>query len=398
MESYNFPLKDPPMAARLCLSSLAGVLVVAASAEAPKKAALTVKVSNPAAVIRTQETVELPWSGGPAVVQDAATGEKLITQLLDGDGDGKTETLLFQARFGPKATRTFKVRPATEIEAAVKAPIRAYGRFVPERMDDYAWENDRMAFRVYGPSLELPAPKGEGLVSSSVDVWCKRTRELVLDKWYKSGAYHQDHGEGCDFYKCGTGRGCGGVGVWNGGKLYPSKNWRTQKTLAIGPIRTVVELTYEPWEAGGVKVQEKRRISLDAGSNLNRFESVFTVEGAPSVRMAVGLDVSKEHHHDGVLAGGAAEGWITNWEPEFPPNGQLGTAILLPGHAQVEKAEAQGHVFLIATALSGKPFVWHAGAGWNKSGDFADSAAWKTYVAQRAQALGAPLRVVPIKP
>lgn len=398
MESYCFPRKELSMPVHLCLSSLVAVLAVAAHAEVPKKAVRTVKVTNPATVARTQETVEVPWTAGPAVVQDAVSGEKLVTQLLDGDGDGKTEILLFQADFKARATRTFKVRPATEAEAAVKAPIRAYGRFVPERMDDYAWENDRMAFRVYGPTLEQPAPKGEGLVSSSVDVWCKRTRELVLDRWYKSGAYHQDHGEGCDFYKCGTGRGCGGVGVWNGGKLFPSKNWRTRKTLAVGPIRTVVELTYEPWEAGGVKVQEKRRISLDAGSNLNRFESVFTVEGAPSVRMAVGLDVSKEHKHDGVLSGGAADGWITNWEPEFPPNGQLGTAILLPGHAAVEKAEAQGHVFLIATATSGKPFVWHAGAGWNKSGDFADGAAWKAYVAQRVKALAAPLQVALGKP
>lgn len=31
---------------------------------------------------------------------------------------------------------------------------KVYGRFVPERYDDFAWENDKIAFRMYGKSLE----------------------------------------------------------------------------------------------------------------------------------------------------------------------------------------------------------------------------------------------------
>jgi len=33
-------------------------------------------------------------------------------------------------------------------------PSRAFVRHVPERLDDIAWENDRIAFRIYG---EYPA-------------------------------------------------------------------------------------------------------------------------------------------------------------------------------------------------------------------------------------------------
>ena len=55
---------------------------------------------------------------------------------------------------------------------------RAYARLVPERKDDLAWENDKVAFRVYGPALR------SGPEDSGIDVWCKRVARPVIDKWY----------------------------------------------------------------------------------------------------------------------------------------------------------------------------------------------------------------------
>ena len=37
-------------------------------------------------------------------------------------------------------------------QEAVKAKV--YGRYVPERKDDFAWENEYAAFRMYGPALK----------------------------------------------------------------------------------------------------------------------------------------------------------------------------------------------------------------------------------------------------
>ena len=78
---------------------------------------------------------------------------------------------------------------------------RVYGRFVRERHDDFAWENDRVAFRIYGEALETF--EKEPLTSSAVDAWSKRTRRLVLNDWYLVDDYHRDHGEGGDFYPAG---------------------------------------------------------------------------------------------------------------------------------------------------------------------------------------------------
>lgn len=366
---------------RLGATLLAAVLGTAVQA-AP--AATRVTVTNPLDIARASETIEIPWADNAAVVVNE--GDKFVPcQVFEGK-------LLFQADFAAKGQKTFSVR---KVEGDYPiGPMRAYGRYVPERMDDYAWENDRIAFRVYGPMLEQPAPKGEGLYSSSVDIWVKRTRELVIDKWYKSKAYHLDKGEGCDCYKCGTSRGCGGIGVWADGKLKTSNNWRTQKNLANGAVRTVAEFTYAPWDCGnGVKISETRRISLDAGSNLSRFESVFKIEGAETAKIAVGLDTNVAHlHGNGIIAGGAEQGWISNWEQENKPNGTTGTAILIP-NATCEKGKADGNVLLIAPATAGKPFVWYAGAGWSKSGDFADGAAWQAYVETAKKRIENPLQV-----
>jgi hypothetical protein len=47
----------------------------------------------------------------------------------------------------------------------------------------------------------------------------------------------------------------------------------------------------------------------------------------------------------------------------------------------------------MAKATPGKPFVYYLGAGWSKSGDFADAAAWHGYVGATAARVATPLKV-----
>ena len=48
--------------------------------------------------------------------------------------------------------------------------VKTFARYVPERMDDFAWESDRIAHRIYGQGLI----KGEGTITSGIDVWIKK--------------------------------------------------------------------------------------------------------------------------------------------------------------------------------------------------------------------------------
>lgn len=360
---------------------VAAVMVLGAALVSPVKAELAtnVAVENPLPVARQAETIELPWSGNAATVCEAGT--PIPSQIFEGK-------LLFQSDFLPGQTKTFTLSDSP----GPAFPVRAYGRYVPERMDDYAWENDRIAFRIYGPALMLKPPKGQGLISSGIDVWLKRTRNLVLDKWYKSGNYHTDRGEGLDNFHVGTSRGCGGIAVMANEKFSTSQNWATQKTLAVGPIRTVVELTYSPWKCGdGVSVAETRRIILDAGANLNRFESRFDISGTNVVTVAVGMGVSKAIQHSGTLVGSCAQGFFANWENVKKNHGSTATAILIPGAAGETKDK--DHVYLTSLARPAELFVWYAGAGWSLSGDFADAAAWTSCVEQVRARLKTPLKI-----
>ncbi len=349
-------------------------LIALALCAAASIQAAQVEVANDLDAARASETIEVKLKQtGPVVVRDAA-GTELVSQVIGDD------RVVFQASFGPKETKRFTVTPGTP------APVesKVFGRFVPERADDFAWENDRIAFRVYGPKLMKLEPPS----SSGVDVWSKRTNQLIINKWYKSGKYHSDAGEGCDCYKVGQGRGCGGTGIWNDGKLYVSRNFKTWQVLANGPIRVVFELTYEPWDAGGVNVSEVKRFSLDAGTHLNRVRSIFTIQGADRATVAVGLT----GHKGFKLLAVPEHGWMGVWDGAGGTNGHNATGVVFPPAAKVELKEANGDALLLTAVKTGEPVDYYVGAGWSKGG-FADSAAWQAFLADFAARLKAPLRV-----
>jgi hypothetical protein len=99
---------------------------------------------------------------------------------------------------------------------------RATVRYAPERYDDILWENDRTAHRIYGPALVQYEPPS----TSGVDAWGKSVRYPFMTRQLRTGDQHAYHGEGIDYYNVGTFRGAGGLGVWDGGKLWVSRNWK----------------------------------------------------------------------------------------------------------------------------------------------------------------------------
>src|SRR3546814_12517342 len=99
-------------------------------------------------------------------------------------------------------------------------------------MDDFAWENDKIAFRMYGKALEGTAGDAHG-----IDVWVKRTSELVINKWYNSGDYHTDHGDGMDYYSEGMNLGPGYIVPFSGDMLWfpiPYLSHRVLEKVHVG--------------------------------------------------------------------------------------------------------------------------------------------------------------------
>src|SRR5215204_147060 len=175
-----------------------------------------------------------------------------------------------------------------------------------------AWENDRVAFRIYGEGLKKTP---SAMSSNGIDVWLKRTRNLVVEKWYAKGhdAYHVDTGEGADFFDVGETLGVGGTALWRGDSLQRGDNFKAWKTLAEGPIRAAFELRYDPWGGAGLRVSEVKRVVIDAGHHLYRAESRFRVEGGSAAAIPYATGVVKRPGMVGTTSRARPWAWVAGW-------------------------------------------------------------------------------------
>jgi hypothetical protein len=366
-------------------------------AGAAPSGAVIVKVHNSLDITRPSETIVLKASdlmrllGASDVrrvhVQDQQTKRELLVQAVDDNDDGVLEEFVFQTDMGPRETKSFRLTVG-ERPVLRREDFKAYGRFVRERRDDFAWENDRIAHRMYGTALETWAQ--EPLTSSAVDVWTKRVPRLVINDWYMVGDYHNDQGEGGDFYSAGSTRGCGGNGIWADGRLYPSANFRNSRVLANGPIRLIFELMYDTWDAHGARVSEVKRITLDAGQNFNRFESHYTIEGSsPDLQDAIGIRKAA----GSVVSMPSGAAWMRTWESLPQDEGQLGIAAIVDPVTLLSSAEDKKNYLLLVKVPADSVVTYYAGFGWNKSGQFRTVEDWDRYVRDFATRLRTPLDV-----
>jgi len=384
----------------LALALLAATAAPAAAAE-PAAAApaptpiVAVKVQNPLSAARLAETVSVtiadlrkhaPSLDPAKLLVSDDKNKPVLSQLVDADGDDNPDELVFQTDFGPKESRTFMV------ELGVRKPFarddfRVYGRFVRERHDDFAWENDRVAHRMYGTGLETW--KKEPLTSSGIDVWSKRAVRLVVNEWYMTDNYHHDNGDGADFYSVSKSRGCGGTAIWAGDKPAVSRNFVMSRVLTNGPIRLIFELDYAPFDAGDAKVTETKRITLDGGHNFNRVASTFKVEGKAQP-LSVGVGIGK---HPGADLKTDKQ-WMRTWEAIKDESASLGCAVILPGAAGGAVKSTDLDTFMVAKASPNAPFVYYMGSDWSRrTGGAGDAGAWTKAVQDEARAAAAPLKV-----
>lgn len=286
---------------------------------------------------------------------------------------------------------------AAEKLLAADLDPRAHARLVPERKDDLAWENDKVAFRVYGPALR------SGPEDSGIDIWCKRVSRPVIDKWYadelKRGiSYHEDHGEGLDAYKVGDARGCGGLGLWIDGKLVISDTYLSAEIIWTGPEVAEFHTVYRyPVKLEGKPLLEYRVTRLRLGERLCDITSTFSNQPNQRFRnlkrgakipheIAIGLNAQDK---GASITLDAENGMIAIHEP-LAGSG-LGTGVL------VDPATVVRTTRLPATDKDGKfeqalvivrpddqgRVSYRAGFAWGADGEITTQAAWLDYLKSR---------------
>ncbi|SFC00764.1 protein of unknown function [Parapedobacter composti] len=350
--------------------------------QAPK-----IVISNPAGADR-EELVSIPYAeftdafGNDSAfrVVDQASGEEIPYQL-ETRGSGEAQAVLLYVHVPASGEVTLAVEPGEP--APVKA--RTFARYVPERFDDFAWENDMVAFRMYGKALEGRPDDAQGL-----DLWSKRTADLVIDKWYAHGDYHTDHGEGMDYYSVGQTLGAGDIAPLVDGQLAYAKHYRTYEILDNGPLRTTFRLDYEPWKAGDKTVSVSKLYSLDAGAQLNRVEVTYKVDGDGRVPVAVGI---ARRNGEGALLKDPGTGVRGYWEPEHPEHGVTGVGIVLEDDTFESDIDEPTQYLAVLTAENEQPIVYYNGGAWNRAGRFSTADEWFDYLKTHREKLAAPLMV-----
>ncbi|RZJ73826.1 DUF4861 family protein [Flavobacterium sp.] len=329
------------------------------------------------------------------VTEKGKSGD-LVVQWIDANLDGKPDELLFRAEVSAKAKSDYTIFWDGSYLSEAKSESTTFSRFVPERTDDYTWENDKVAFRTYGPDAQqrTEQKRENGTLSSGIDIWLKRTSEPIIDKWYAGYKtdpmfYHKDRGEGYDPYHVGASRGTGGTGIWKNDSLYVSKNFVGWKTIAKGPLRTIFELTYAPYFEFGVV--ETKRVSLDLGSNFTKFEIGLKTK-AQLRDYAIGITLHKNEGEPKIDKGKGIFRHYEKIDDAFVGEGIIVDAkIVTDAFAHKSKTPDQSN--LIVTTNAQSKLTYYAGFAWTKSGQISNVEDWDKMLEKQAQMIVKPLQV-----
>ena len=366
---------------------------------APKP--VSIHLINNLSIERQNETVEVLIADLPELlsskidkigVYDPSENTFLTTQLIDVDQDGKMDQLIFQPQLAPSSEKTFHLKEQPNKPEAVEY---CFSRIVPTRIDDYTWENDKVAFRTYGPKAQALVEEGKegGIISSGIDCWLKKVSYPVINKWYKASeeegiSYHEDHGEGLDNYHVGISRGAGGLAIKGAEDQYfVSKNFTTHKTLATGPLRTLFQLDYADWQGPQGMIKEQKTISLDYGNNLMKIE--VSIEGTDHVAAGISLQENNGSIID-------KNNLLIFKQNHFETT--LSNVILTPQkhfksqHLYNPQIKDQNHVFLDLKILN-QLLVYYVGFYWSESKQFADHQAWEKYLDDLAIKIENPIQL-----
>lgn len=247
---------------------------------------------------------------------------------------------------------------------------KVMARAVPERADDFVFENNLIAGRIYGQALE-GNPTAPG-----IDIWVKMPGKLVADEWYAAAQedpnyYHHNHGDGKDCYKVAVSLGAGAsVPVIDGQLAYPATNYREYEIVKQTPDTVEFVLSYPEWKVGDISVSLDKKISVYTDSHFCKVEDSYNFSGADSLTVAAGIFRHPEQQTIEEEHSGADRYAI--WEHASdqsiePEDGMLGVAVYVPGCESVSVTEDGMHGLCSKSIKPGETFSYWFGSCWSKA-------------------------------
>ena len=351
-------------------------------------------------------------SGGRQFIIQDAHGMEVPYQLTY---DGK---ILIQCFVRPQSTSRYTLIKGTP---AIFRNV-AYGRIYKERLDDLAWENDRAAWRAYGPALQKNNQQAYGF-----DVFSKNNPYPVLEQLYcneltsyaihkelrKKGrgnecdsvsrkmSYHLDHGHGMDAYLVGATLGAGIPALMEGNKFIMPWCWKECRILDNGPLRFTARMVFNPLTVGADNnVVETRVISLDKGTHLTQMQVTYQ-NLSKAGKLAAGVVVHKTDPKNYIVE--QDKGYVAYADATDHPeaqNGQIYLGCVFPENLkeatylpmEKETSGGVGHVIGVTEYKPGTTFTYYFASAWSKY-DVPTFEIWQGLLETYARNLKTPLQV-----
>ncbi|GAB1415813.1 DUF4861 domain-containing protein [Paludibacter sp.] len=355
---------------------------------------VTIEVTNQYPFDRVDEIIEVQasdfngFSLSKNLILKDSTNKEIPYQLIYS-GTETAQSIVFpvNVKTGTKAKYTL----SSGTPKAVKA--KTYACFVPERKDDFAWENDLAAYRMFGPA------SADENTSDGVELWLKRTDTPTLNSFYegelKQGKpYNIDHGQGINCYTVGHTLGAGGVAPYVNGELMVGNHFDSYEILDNGPLRSTFKLIYNNVDINGKAYTKEIIISTSAGSILNKAIVKFIGE-KQDIQLATGIFL-----HNGKGALQKAPGLMVYGEDAIVEKtqenvGKHYVGLVLPEKEDEYKIQKVTALY-INNYTTDNVFTYYFGGGWSKW-KFPTQKEWLAAVRQFANEVRYPVAVKIIK-
>jgi len=362
----------------LCTSSARGAsqiknikVAISNPGDHPRKAAdivISITEIRKVAPDFTPGAMVVTASDASTVEQDASATqtEELPSQVDDLDGDGKGDELAFQIDLAPHQTRIVTVSYGNQdrIWRLRGDYEQRTAALFSRKIEGLGWESERVAFRVYFDSR------------NAIDLYGKRRPTLQLGMYASPDyTYHDESPEGRDIYKVGDAIGIGSVAAMVDGKTIKvaevkERKWRI---VASGPVRTILELQYDGWNAGGKIIDLRSRITQWAGER--GFTHTIFAKSADDFEFVTGLP-AKPGIEPATSGKDSPAAWMATWgeqvvapgptATEAVPGQRLGLAIITQAPHAAFRDDSKNH--LVDFKLSNGSQSWYTIAAWDQEG------------------------------
>jgi unsaturated chondroitin disaccharide hydrolase len=296
---------------------------------------------------------------------DAIQATEIPSQVDDLDNDGKADELAFQLDLQPHETCIVTItygEPGRIYKIRGDYPPQTDALFA-KKIQGLGWESEKNAWRIYFD------PR------NAIDLYGKRRSMLLLKRFAEPEYdYHAESPDGRDTYEIGDAIGIGAVAAWSRDKVIKVADVRARgyRVISTGPVRAIVELTYEGWNVAGSLVTLHTRITQWAGDR--GFYQTITADEKPNVTFATGLPLKLNapalHATDGRT-------WLASWGEQVVNPGagakgevagtNLGLGVVMITPATAKAVDDAGN-HLLTFSAEAESASWYTLAAWDQEG------------------------------